>query len=268
MRLVGLKSVSAKLEKSSSLILVTLASVLILAATLYFMAGALVGAVQSIPDDDGSRQRVFILDHIEPVARVAIANLRPAGAVQLSGTDIYNNVCSGCHATGTLGAPKTGSKEQWGPRFAQGMDTLLQHAVNGIRGMPAKGGDPSLTEANIKDAVLYMLKESDIKADVAPAKTAEAAKPDEAKKPAEAAKPKPTEAAKPDEAKKPAEAAKPKPAEAAKPDETKKPAEAAKPKPTEAAKPDETKKPAAEAAKTAEVTKPTEAITSTETGSK
>jgi cytochrome c5 len=66
-----------------------------------------------------------------------------------------------------MGAPKVGAKDQWEPRFAQGLDTLVNHAVNGIRSMPAKGGNPALSEVNIKDAVTYMLGETGIKTDTA-----------------------------------------------------------------------------------------------------
>ena len=45
----------------------------------------------------------------------------------------------------------------------------MTHAVTGIRAMPAKGGDPSLSEANIKDSMVYMLDETGIKTDTAPA---------------------------------------------------------------------------------------------------
>jgi len=42
--------------------------------------------------------------------------------------------------------------------------------------MPAKGGNPALTETNIRDAIVYMLAETGIKTDAAaPAPAAEAA---------------------------------------------------------------------------------------------
>ncbi|MFO7639875.1 MAG: cytochrome c5 family protein, partial [Candidatus Competibacteraceae bacterium] len=53
-----------------------------------------------------------------------------------------------------------GNKAQWEPRFVQGLDVLVDHAINGIRAMPAKGGNPALTEANIRDSVIYMLDET------------------------------------------------------------------------------------------------------------
>jgi cytochrome c5 len=48
----------------------------------------------------------------------------------------------------------------WEPRVAQGYATLYSHAINGIRGMPPKGGNPSLSEADIANAVGYMFSES------------------------------------------------------------------------------------------------------------
>lgn len=73
---------------------------------------------------------------------------------------VYQNVCSMCHASGAAGAPKPGDHAAWDPRIAQGFPTLYDHAMNGIRGMPAKGGNPSLSEADIANAVGYMVTES------------------------------------------------------------------------------------------------------------
>ncbi|KAB2936565.1 MAG: cytochrome c5 family protein [Candidatus Contendobacter sp.] len=160
-------------DKSFVTTFVVLISALALLATVLFMVGALVGVVGSVAPDDGSRKQVAVIERIKPVARVAFAVPKPAGAeLRLSGQDVYNKVCMACHATGAAGAPKVGAKDQWEPRFAQGLDTLVKNAVNGIRGMPAKGGNPSLTEANIKDSVVYMLGETGIKTDAASAPAA------------------------------------------------------------------------------------------------
>ena len=67
-----------------------------------------------------------------------------------------------------LNAPKVGAKDQWDPRVAQGLDTLVTHAVTGIRAMPAKGGNPALTEANIRESIVYMLGETGIKTEATP----------------------------------------------------------------------------------------------------
>lgn len=76
------------------------------------------------------------------------------------GKTVYQNACAMCHASGAAGAPKLGDKAAWTDRVAQGFPTLHDHAMNGIRGMPAKGGNPSLSEADIAGAVGYMVTES------------------------------------------------------------------------------------------------------------
>lgn len=44
----------------------------------------------------------------------------------------------------------------WSARLAQGYDTLVKHAIEGIRGMPAKGGATDLTNEEVARAVAYM----------------------------------------------------------------------------------------------------------------
>jgi cytochrome c5 len=58
------------------------------------------------------------------------------------------------------GAPKVGDKAQWGPRIAQGMDTLLQSALKGKGAMPPKGGNASLSDADVRAAIEYMVSQS------------------------------------------------------------------------------------------------------------
>ena len=156
-------------DKSVVTTFVALLSGLALLAAVLFMVAALVGVVNSVAPDDGLRKQASVVERIKPVARVFFELPKPAVAVKLSGQEVYNRVCAACHAVGVLNAPKVGAKDQWGPRFAQGLDTLVTHASTGIRAMPAKGGNPELTEANIRESIIYMLGETDIKTDAAPA---------------------------------------------------------------------------------------------------
>lgn len=159
---------------------VTLISGLVLLAVVLFMAAALISVVGHVAPDDNSRRQAAALERIKPVARVSFEQPKPAVAVKLSGAEVYNKVCAACHAAGTLGAPKVGDKAQWETRLAQGLDTLVTHSVSGLRAMPAKGGDPSLTEANLKDAIGYMLDQTGIKTEAsatAPAPAPAAAAP-------------------------------------------------------------------------------------------
>ncbi len=77
-----------------------------------------------------------------------------------TGEQVYNAVCSACHATGAAGAPKVGDKGAWGSRIAQGNATLLKHALEGIRAMPAKGGCAACSDEEIGNAVAFMAGKS------------------------------------------------------------------------------------------------------------
>ena len=102
-----------------------------------------------------------------------------------AGGEVYKAVCAACHDSGAAGAPKTGDAAGWSARIGQGYDTLVKHAVEGIRAMPAKGGNPDLDEVEVARAVVFMANQSGAKfkepeAKAAPAKTADAAAPAEA----------------------------------------------------------------------------------------
>lgn len=76
------------------------------------------------------------------------------------GEQIYQASCQACHATGAAGAPKVGDKEAWSPRIAQGNDTLLKHATEGLRAMPPKGACATCSEDDLKAAIEYMVGKS------------------------------------------------------------------------------------------------------------
>ncbi len=76
------------------------------------------------------------------------------------GQQIYRQACAFCHDKGVAGAPKTGDVAAWGPRLAQGMDTLYTVALRGKGAMPARGGNPSLADAEVKAAVDYLVAQS------------------------------------------------------------------------------------------------------------
>jgi len=77
-----------------------------------------------------------------------------------NGEAIYGQTCVACHGAGVAGAPKIGDKADWGPRIAQGKDTLYTHALQGFQGkkgvMPPKGGNTALADADVKAAVDFM----------------------------------------------------------------------------------------------------------------
>ena len=90
-------------------------------------------------------------------APVAAAPAPVAAADTGKGKQVFDSSCMACHSTGAAGAPILGDKAAWGPRIAQGMDTLMQHAVNGIRAMPPKGTCMACSDDDLKAAVAYMV---------------------------------------------------------------------------------------------------------------
>ena len=81
------------------------------------------------------------------------------------GRQVWVGTCIDCHSTGLGGAPLIGNQTLWAPRIAQGLETLVQHATNGFYGevgeMPARGGNPELSDEDIRAAVRFMASRAD-----------------------------------------------------------------------------------------------------------
>lgn len=77
-----------------------------------------------------------------------------------SGKEVVDTVCAPCHATGANGAPKIGNRKAWDKRASQGLSSLTQDALKGIRQMPPHGGNPDLTDFEIQRAIAYMVNRS------------------------------------------------------------------------------------------------------------
>jgi cytochrome c5 len=94
-------------------------------------------------------------------AASAAASAQVAYGGTTDGSVIFGNLCTGCHTSGAGMAP-TMDKAHWSARLAQGKDTLYKHAIEGYHGpdggfMPPKGGNPSLTDAQVEATVDWML---------------------------------------------------------------------------------------------------------------
>jgi cytochrome c5 len=119
-----------------------------------------------------------VTQRVQPFARVAVAGKdnsalkieasTPAGsagagpaAMPKTGDELYEQACKACHGPGIGGAPKAGDKAAWGPRIAQGTDTLFDHALHGFTGtagvMPAKGGRVDVSDDIVKQAVDHIV---------------------------------------------------------------------------------------------------------------
>lgn len=75
-----------------------------------------------------------------------------------AGEEVYKEVCAVCHAAGVANAPKFADKKMWAPLIAEGQAVLTAHAWVGVRGMPAKGGSPNLSQEEFSRAVAYMAR--------------------------------------------------------------------------------------------------------------
>jgi cytochrome c5 len=129
----------------------------ILAFTLLISLLAKTLSVVNAPAAEPTQAAVAQVEvNIKPVAEVEIAVANAGPHVDKSGEEVVKAVCSMCHAAGLMNAPKIGDKDAWKPRIAQGYDTLVSHAINGIRSMPAKGGNSALSEGEIANAVAHM----------------------------------------------------------------------------------------------------------------
>lgn len=121
--------------------------------------------------DDAIREAEIprIEQRVQPLAMVATDESQlataddEAEAVELSASEINQRYCAACHANGTLGAPVTGDEGTWQARLDdKGMEMLVSNAIDGIGQMPARGGNPNLSDQDIEKTVEYMLEESGI----------------------------------------------------------------------------------------------------------
>ena len=110
-------------------------------------------------------------DRVKPVAQVitdqaALLKVSaPAAAHEpMTGEQVLAKVCSACHSAGLLGAPKIGDKAAWSARAgaAGGVKGLVASATKGKNSMPPRGGDPGLTDAELKATIELMLKQSGV----------------------------------------------------------------------------------------------------------
>jgi cytochrome c5 len=142
---------------------------------LVMLARVIEGKSPGVTSESNPEVQEAIAARIAPVAKVAVAgadntSLNPpaaapaVAAADLPGDQVYNQACVACHSAGVAGAPKFGDPAAWGPRIAQGMDTLHKHALEGYQGkagyMPPKGGRTDLSDQSIVNAVDYIVAQS------------------------------------------------------------------------------------------------------------
>jgi cytochrome c5 len=144
---------------------------------MYFLANHITDASHDMDMRSSKIEQQMIEQRLAPVGQDAIAGqtpppsqqqaaatAKPAKSEPKSGKEIWEGTCSACHGTGAAGAPKIGDKKAWAPRIAKGLKTLEQHALHGFQSnglvMPAKGGNPGLSDAEVIKAMKYMVDQS------------------------------------------------------------------------------------------------------------
>jgi cytochrome c5 len=150
---------------------------LMLVCVLLIALGAHIYAGQPSPENPArakvAEQRlapigaVYAGDTGRAAIEAAAAAAKAAAASQVAyggttdGKTIFGNLCHACHETGAGGAPMLSNKAAWTARLAQGEATLIKHAIEGYTGtegvMPAKGGNPALTDEQVKATVDWMI---------------------------------------------------------------------------------------------------------------
>ncbi len=109
----------------------------------------------------GDTGRAAMLAAQEAARQAAASQVAYGGT--LDGKTIFGNLCQTCHTNAATGAPLITDKGAWAPRVAEGLDTLVKHAIEGYQGqkgqMPPRGGNPALNDAQVKATVEWMLSQ-------------------------------------------------------------------------------------------------------------
>lgn len=154
-------------------VLVLAVLVAVIVAVLFFTGSS----PQDFSANGEQRLQAEVAKRIAPVGSVQTGAANAAPAAPKSGAEIVATVCSACHGSGALGAPKIGDRADWSSRLkeAGSVDGLLAVAIKGRGAMPPRGGSPNLSDAELKSAIEQMLKKSGM--DVSAAADADAGAP-------------------------------------------------------------------------------------------
>lgn len=145
---------------------------MVLAALFGIFAFCIFAAGLIVPEAGPSEAEVARLEaRVKPVGQVitdpaALVKVNTSAVKRepLTADQVYTQACAACHNAGVLNAPKTGDKGAWAARASAkgGLDGLTASAIKGINQMPARGGNPDLTDDEIKASVKLMLEKSGV----------------------------------------------------------------------------------------------------------
>ncbi|MFO1255714.1 MAG: c-type cytochrome [Sphingomonadaceae bacterium] len=89
----------------------------------------------------------------KPLTPQQSAKLKPADAHLAA---LYDQSCRSCHTVADTGAPLTGDRTKWDPRWAKGVSAMLNSAVQGLNGMPTGGQCFSCTPDDYRKLIRFM----------------------------------------------------------------------------------------------------------------
>lgn len=98
----------------------------------------------------------------EAAQALAEAQAAPAASTEevvVDGAAVYAGLCATCHAAGVAAAPIPGSEQMAAREAERGLDGMVENAINGLNAMPPRGGNPALTDEQIRAAVEFMLQQ-------------------------------------------------------------------------------------------------------------
>ena len=176
---------SSAIKTPKQLIVVVLLAFLVPITVIALLSQLFTSTTRDTKEDEQ-----HVLERIKPVGTVVLAEAGAASG-NLSGQQVFAQVCKTCHETGLAGAPKAGDTAAWAPRIAEGEKMFVQHAIAGYQGktgvMPPKGGNPNLTDDEVHRAVVYLADQAGATwKEPAPTRTASAAPAPAAAAPASA----------------------------------------------------------------------------------
>ena len=157
--------------KNFTIILIILAALM----AIFMILGVAFGGIKESPE----KVTAEVMKNTEPVAKVQMEGDEPEVPAAEESTEMvaaseggddagkktYGGICVACHGSGIPNIPQLGDAAAWAPRIEQGIDILYEHAIVGYMGksgmpMPAKGGNPALSDEEVKAAVDYIVSSS------------------------------------------------------------------------------------------------------------
>ena len=146
------------IKTPKQLITVIVLSFVIPIALILFLVSFVTGG-KKVDEQGLALKPEAIAERIKPVAAVTVKSA-DGPKVHLSGEQVYTQFCKACHEAGVANAPKFADAASWAPRLKTGYDELLKNSINGIRGMPARGGNGDLSDYEMARGVVYMANAS------------------------------------------------------------------------------------------------------------